>query len=192
MAPKGEDGSWLRNGSEERTYERQQSDGEGEDCNGCFPRGRKVYSGAPFARLDTHHDAESVKEKLLGAIYCCCEPSADEDLKGRGGVSKQESSSKWEDVDLTSADCCKAPYWRQLARRAKAHVYVRQAPQPSRDDWLNYDPHSYQMNFDDGCRREDFASSLYIDENDDSDSRERAMQSALLKQFAASRAQRVS
>lgn len=225
MAPKGEDGSWLRNGTEERksldsisvrieaqdAFKRQQnggaggveSDGEGDEYNGCFPRGlgpnvsRKVYSdstnmkGAPFARLDAQGDAESVKSKLLGAIYCCCGPSGQAgaiDLKSIGD-SKQESdtSSRWEDLDLS--ECCKPPYWRQLARRAKAHVHVRQ-PQPTRSEWLNYDPHSYQMNFDDGCRQE-CDSSLHIDECDDSVSRERAMQSALLKKFAASRAQRV-
>ncbi|KAG0601036.1 hypothetical protein M758_11G079300 [Ceratodon purpureus] len=221
MAPKGEDGSWLRNATEERkgldsisvrissmevkgAFKRQQSGGEsdGEDYIGCFPRGRKVYSdsanlkGAPFARLDAHQDAESVRARVLGAICCCCgQPGysgegEDAGLQKSGGGSKQEAvgSRRWDDVDL-SGGCCKAPYWKQLARRAKAHVHVRQAPHPSRGDWLNYDPHSYQMNFDDGCRREDGVSSLYIDENDDPASRERAMQSALLKKFAASRAQ---
>lgn len=184
--------------------------GEGDDYSGCFPRGRgnmgrTVYSdsmnvkGPPFARLEAHQDLESVRARLLGAIYCCCgQPDYTEevravDLKSSGGISKQYSSasSKWEDIDLSDKYCKPTPYWKQLARRAKAHVHVQQA-HPSGGDWLNYDLHSYQMNFDDGCRRDDGVSSLYIDANDDSVSRERAMQSALLRNFAASGAERTA
>lgn len=178
-----------------------ESDGEDESGPCCFFRGRtmsrRLYSsgsdlkGGPFARLSAG-DPQSTKAKIkyqrsrsvCATMFFCCGPAREQSqyttVEVRA-VDAAKQDRKWE-VDVNE-DYSKPPYWKQLVRKVRSQCRPRGHKAGS--EWLNYDAHSYQMNFDDGCWRE--SSFLYANENDDSVSRARTMQAALVKKFAASR-----
>jgi hypothetical protein len=172
-----------------------ESDGE-EDYSGCcFMRGRSMsrrlsasgsdVKGGPFTRLSAE-DPESAKAKpkylrsrsVCATIFFCCGPR-EQSQYTTVEVRAVKQDRTWE-VDVKE-DYAKPPYWKQLVRKVRSQCRPRQKP-----EWLNYDAHSYQMNFDDGCWREtcSSASFLYADESDDSATRARAMHAALFKSRA--------
>jgi len=175
----------------------------------CFPRGRAsnrkgdslssnlMEAGTPFARLD----AETVKGKPRSRSVgrggcCCCGPRRGQkftvevravDLKGSGAASGGELRTKgrWE-IDVNE-EYYKPPVWKQIIRKVRAHA---KHVQTSRCEWVNYDPQSYEKNFDNGGWRDSFAVvSQHYDENDDLGTKERALHTALLQKFASSRSQ---
>lgn len=185
-----------------------ESDGEEEYSGCCLFRSRSMsrrgMKGASYSRLesdDPEGDATKAKAKasfqrsrsVCAEFFCCCGPRAGAqntnyttvEVRSVDGATKQDR--KWE-VDVNEDHFVKPPYWRQLVRKLTSHGHVRR---PSRGaDWLSYDVHAYQMNFDDGCGRENCVSYLFTDDTDGSpQTRARAMHAALLKKFAAQKQQ---
>uniref|UniRef100_A9RX13 Uncharacterized protein n=1 Tax=Physcomitrium patens TaxID=3218 RepID=A9RX13_PHYPA len=183
-----------------------------EDVNTgcCFFRRRSIRhevfsggpnsAGTPFARLGTE-DPESTKVKSkdlfrsssIGAvIFCCCAPRerANYTVAVRS-VDATKQDKTWT-VDVNE-EYSKPPYWKRLIRKLKAQAHGRPGGHHhSRCEWLNYDLQNYQMNFDDGCWREICVSSGHADESDGPAERARAMHSAFLQKYCASRTLRDS
>ena len=181
-------------------------DGDDEYSGCCGFRARSTtrrlsaggldLKGGPFTRLSAE-DPESAKAKIkyqrsrsvCATIFFCC---GTREQAGHHyttvevhAVDAAKQDRKWE-VDVNEDEYAKPPYWKQLVRKVRSQCRPRQ--HKSGPEWLNYDAHSYQMNFDDGCWRENCSSFLYTDEKDDSATRARAMQAALFKKFASGRA----
>lgn len=179
-----------------------ESDGEEEYTGCCLFRSRSLsrrLKGAAYSRLESDEPDGAVKasskakvnlqrsRSICAEFFCCCGPRVQTsyttvEVRSVDGAAKQDR--KWE-VDVNEEQY-KPPYWKQLARKLTSHGHVRRHSRGS--DWLSYDPYTYQMNFDDGCRRENCVSYLFTDEKGDADTRARAMHAALLKKFAADRA----
>ncbi|KAG0609067.1 hypothetical protein M758_8G154800 [Ceratodon purpureus] len=184
-----------------------ESDGEEGYSGCCFLPGRAMsgrlaasgsgVKGGGFVRL-SGEDREGVEGKGKGralqrsrsvcaTIFFCCRSREERrctTVEVRA-VDGGKEGRKWEvDVD---EEHIKPPYWKQLVRKVRSQCRPRVSVHKAGSEWLNYDAQSYQMNFDDGCWRENCSSFLYADEGDDSATRARAMHEALFKKFAASR-----
>lgn len=177
-------------GVKKRAMEAPESDGE-EEYSGCclFRSGnRRLTKGASYARLESDDPSEE-KPKLqrsrtvCAEVFCCCGPRAGA-RSNYTTVEVRSVSKKWE-VGVNEEESVKPSYWRALVHKLTSHGHVRR---PSRgSDWLSYDARAYQMNFDDGCGRENCVSYLFKDPGTDGspEARGRTMQAALVKKFAA-------
>ncbi len=202
--------------------EEEEDDGGAGQSICCFPlwRGRYnqrkpdsfdgVQPGSTFSRLDTESLRSLGWRSLDAAALCCCgccgwprrrsgkwvvEVRGMQEVvkKAHGSDDRLRTAGRWE-VDVNDEYFKPPPMWKQLVRKVKAqvvrHHHVHGAS--SRSDWLNYDPQSYEKNFDNGeFRQQQFYAprSLQDENDDDHGAREAALHTALLQRLASSRSQ---
>jgi hypothetical protein len=191
-------------------------DGEEYDDAGktfcCFPssRGRR-YSRRKAVAYGMEEPQESPSDpnkglrplKSLWALCSCCGSARTSSMKwvvevrGVGVVQEKElgsSAGRWE-MDVNEDDYFKpAPMWKQLVRKMKAQARHVQAAGSRNESWLNYDPQSYQKNFDNGEFRQQtyYVRHSLDEENSDNQhaAKEAALHTALLQKIASTRSQR--
>jgi hypothetical protein len=117
------------------------------------------------------------------------------EVRGVGVVQEKElgsSAGRWE-VDVNEDDYFKpAPMWKQLVRKMKAQARHVQAAGSRNESWLNYDPQSYQKNFDNGeFRQQTYYVRHSLDEENyhQHAAKETALHTALLQRIASTRSQ---
>lgn len=190
-------------------------DGEEYDDAGkafcCFPssRGRR-YSRRKAVAYGMEEPQESPSDpnkglrplkSLLALCSCCGSPRTSSrkwvvEVRGVGVVQEKElgsSAGRWE-VDVNEDDYFKpAPMWKQLVRKMKAQARHVQAAGSRNESWLNYDPQSYQKNFDNGeFRQQTYYVRHPLDEEHSDNqhaAKETALHTALLQRIASTRSQ---
>jgi hypothetical protein len=177
----------------------------------CFPSSSRRYNrrkahsfdcaepGSAFSPVDTTDSARSGVVRPLRSLSvrefcCCCGPRRSgqwivEVQKEHGSDNDRlrTAGSRWE-VDVNDEYYFKPPMWKQLIRKMKAqakHVHG------SRNfEWLNYDPQSYEKNFDNGEFRQQYLLRSVNQKDDYHGARESsALHAALLHRFASGRSQ---
>lgn len=195
------------------------SDGEDNAGNRWFPRGRgrqgESFSvegaapGAPFSR-DTNRAkgrpnlrrSQSTAGGILdhAAVLCCCGPRWSRKynpVEVHNGSPEAEkdvlrTKGRWQ-VDADD-EYYKPPVWKQIILKVKAQARQANCGGNARaGDWVNYDPQSYEKNFDNGSWR-DTSQGVYQenDENEKLGLKERALHTALLQKFASTRSQKLA
>jgi hypothetical protein len=174
----------------------------------CFPssRGRR-YSRRKAGAYGMEEPQESPIDpnkgvKSLLALCSCCGSTRTSsrkwvvEVRGVGVVQEKElgsSAGRWE-VDVNEDDYFKpAPMWKQLVRKMKAQARHVQAAGSRNESWLNYDPQSYQKNFDNGEFRQQTYHVRHSLDEENSDhqhaAKEMALHTALLQRIASTRSQ---
>ncbi|KAG0562103.1 hypothetical protein M758_9G171700 [Ceratodon purpureus] len=185
------------------------SDGEDNAGNRWFARGRgrkgevEGEGGAPFSRLDGNRSKGRPNLQRSqsatrgrddgGVVLCCCGPrwggrKASNGEHERGDVLR--TKGRWEVDD--DDEFYKPPVWKQIIQKVKAQTRQLNSTSIGRGEWVNYDPQSYEKNFDNGLWR-DTSRQKHYDENDEDEKlglKERARHTALLQKFASTRSQK--
>jgi hypothetical protein len=184
------------------------SDGEDNAGNRWFPRGRgrngevEGVAGAPFSRLDGNRskDRPNLHRSQSGAggrvdggvVLCCCGPRWGGRKASHGGNDGLRTKGRWEVDD--DDEFYKPPVWKQIIQKVKAQTRQLNSNSIARGDWVNYDPQSYEKNFDNGSWRDTSRQKLY-DENDENEKlglKERALHTALLQKLSSNSSQKLA
>lgn len=134
------------------------------------------------------------------AVLCCCGPRWGRKyntVENHNGSPEDRTDilrtkGRWE-VDADD-EYYKPPLWKQIILRVKAQAREANCGNSVRaGEWVNYDPQSYEKNFDNGTWR-DSSRDIYQenDENEKLGLKERALHTALLQKFASARSQKLA
>ena len=197
-----------------RPYARDEaafSDGEDNAGNRWYPHGQgrkgEGVGGAPFSRLDANRskDRPNLYRSQSAAegrgdrgvpVFCCCGPRFGGRKASSGAVEGADvlrTKGRWEVDD--DDEYYKPPVWKQIIQKVKAQTRHLNSNSTPRGEWVNYDPQSYEKNFDNGTWRDSSQEINHYVENDENKKlglKERALHTALLQKFASSRSQKLA